>query len=221
MLDRCRHVRDAGEAQGHRSRVSIEQRDRHAQLSPLSSAAQPLYSMPRRGVPLASATCGMYTQDAPDRLAQNGSPSWPTTTAESSSGTPRSARCSPARVQRAVARGLLEWSDAQRSTPVRREFGSAPTATAEATGSAEQSAARQRPRPPAVDLGVLRGDDPAANAEQAVALLGGMGRFVKRATASSSSRTSSLRASHSTRPPRTRPSSQRSSGWAGRRARSR
>ena len=43
---------------------------------------------------------------------------------------------------------LLEWSDSRRSTAVRREFGAEPTATAEATASAEQSAAAAAARPP-------------------------------------------------------------------------
>ncbi len=74
---------------------------------------------------------------------------------------------------------LLEWSEAQRQAPIRREFGTEPTASAPATSSA--AATGSAPPPPAPpDLGVARGDDPAANAVAAVALLGGMGRFVRK-----------------------------------------
>lgn len=74
---------------------------------------------------------------------------------------------------------LLEWSEAQRQAPIRREFGTTPTATAPATGSADATGGAPAPVAPP-DLGIGRGDDPAANAVAAVALLGGMGRFVRR-----------------------------------------
>ncbi len=78
---------------------------------------------------------------------------------------------------------VLEWSEAQRQTPVRREFGREPTATADAgsnaaTAGADAATATPTPAPP--DLAVLRGDDPAANAAAAIALLGGMERFVRK-----------------------------------------
>jgi len=79
---------------------------------------------------------------------------------------------------------VLEWSEAQRQAPVQREFGREPTATAEASGSASPtgsaSATSPAAAPPPPDLAVLRSDDPAANAAAAVALLGGMERFVRR-----------------------------------------
>jgi uncharacterized protein (DUF362 family) len=76
---------------------------------------------------------------------------------------------------------LLEWSEAQRQAPVRREFGGEPpAASTPATGSADASGAAPTPAVVHPDLGVARGDDPAANAVAAVALLGGMGRFVKK-----------------------------------------
>jgi len=85
---------------------------------------------------------------------------------------------------------LLEWSEAQRQTPVRREFGRQPapaaetsgsgasTGSASATGSVPATGSGAPAAPP--DLAVLRGDDPAANAAAAIALLGGIERFVRR-----------------------------------------
>jgi uncharacterized protein (DUF362 family) len=76
---------------------------------------------------------------------------------------------------------LLEWSDAQRAAPVRRTFGrpgasATPTGSPTATGSADAS--KTPAAPP--DLAVARGDDPTANTTLAVAMLGGMERFVRR-----------------------------------------
>ena len=45
---------------------------------------------------------------------------------------------------------LLEWSEAQRQAPVRREFGREPAAT-QATGTAETTGSAPTPAPP--DLG--------------------------------------------------------------------
>jgi len=82
---------------------------------------------------------------------------------------------------------LLEWSEAQRQAPVRREFGREPepgagsadaSGTTDASRSAAASAAPAAAPPP--DLAVLRGDDPAANTRAAIELLGGMQRFVRK-----------------------------------------
>lgn len=79
---------------------------------------------------------------------------------------------------------LLEWSSAQHDRAVSREFasdpasGSAPaTGSTPATGAAEATGTVPVAYP---DLAVVRGDDPAANTKAAIALLGGMGRFVQR-----------------------------------------
>lgn len=78
---------------------------------------------------------------------------------------------------------LLTWSEAQHDNPVQRRVGAAPaqppTGSAEATGGGSPPTATPSP-PNYPDLGVLRGDDPAANVAAAVALLGGMERFVSR-----------------------------------------
>lgn len=71
---------------------------------------------------------------------------------------------------------LLEWSEAQRQAPVAREFGGEPAPSTPPTSSVD--ATTTAPAPP--NLGVGRGDDPAANAVLAVALLGGMERFVRK-----------------------------------------
>ena len=80
---------------------------------------------------------------------------------------------------------LLTWSESRHAAPEPRRVGMAPsvepTEAAETTGAAEATTA---PAPPSYpDLGVLHGDDPADNARQAVALLGGMERFVKKGDA--------------------------------------
>ena len=72
----------------------------------------------------------------------------------------------------------LDWSSAQHARIVTREFGATP-APAEATASAAATAAA-KPAPAPPDIAVATGNDPAANARLAVAMLGGMGRFVKR-----------------------------------------
>ena len=72
---------------------------------------------------------------------------------------------------------LLTWSESQHETPEPRRVGTAPSATA--TGTTETSATGTAPTT-LPDIGVLQGDDPAANALQAVALIGGMGRFVSK-----------------------------------------
>lgn len=71
---------------------------------------------------------------------------------------------------------LLEWSEAQRQAPVRREFGREPQPASPESTTAEATSTTTASAP---DLGVFRGDDPAENARAAIALLGGMGRFVK------------------------------------------
>jgi len=77
----------------------------------------------------------------------------------------------------------LEWSEAQHAGIVTREFGpgaasSGATASPDATAAASASGT---PSPLALpDLAVTTGDDPAANTRLAVAMLGGMERFVKR-----------------------------------------
>ncbi len=72
----------------------------------------------------------------------------------------------------------LEWSEAQHARTVTRSFGRTPepTSSAPATASAETTATpAQLP-----EVAVAVGDDAAANTRAAVAMLGGMGRFVKR-----------------------------------------
>lgn len=73
---------------------------------------------------------------------------------------------------------MLTWSEAQHATPVQREFGRPPAQSADETEAAGGSGAPADEGLP--DLGVLRGDDPAANTAAAIALLGGIERFVSR-----------------------------------------
>jgi len=78
---------------------------------------------------------------------------------------------------------LLEWSEARHGRVVARDFGTGkppalePTASVNATNSAEATSSPAHAWP---DLAVTRGDDPARNTATAVAMLGGMSRFVKR-----------------------------------------
>jgi uncharacterized protein (DUF362 family) len=73
---------------------------------------------------------------------------------------------------------MLTWSEAQHSAPVQREFGQPPAQSAEETEAAGDGGGPARRSLP--DLGVLRGDDPAANTAAAIALIGGIERFVSR-----------------------------------------
>jgi uncharacterized protein (DUF362 family) len=70
---------------------------------------------------------------------------------------------------------LLDWSEAQHVSVVRREFGR-PAPSANATPGLETTTGLAASRWP--DLAVMRGDDPVANVAGAIGLLGGMGRFV-------------------------------------------
>lgn len=75
---------------------------------------------------------------------------------------------------------LLTWSESQHEAPEPRRVGAAPSAPPSSTVASETTTTTTAAPAAFPDIGVLHGDDPAVNALQAIGLIGGMERFVKK-----------------------------------------